>query len=545
MDKQAEIISLLRSIYANLPEGSSSAEGFYIGTKEERLSLQPKNGYEFNQVEEDGTVHRYFYEKDEWVLSANPAIHDTEQVIIMLSSNTGVIDFTQYKVTVSNITTGDVYSVDIDDTGEGIIYIPIGDEYEVVFPEVENYHTPTSESYVAERYIRQINKRYTYISNGVTYIVEASDDPEVPIEAGSDETCIDRILNCTEDGNPGSYIIDETHKLYARLDPEDHNKFEDGTLWSGTYGNAFRHIGSFYRFWDSTYEGPGSKYTISDTNFNPNAIFCKDKWIGIYKGAVVDSKLVSRPNLVPTRDTTIQDFQSYAQANSLNYGINDYATWVDICHLFMAKYGTRDSQGTIGTGLTRATVDTSATTTLYETATGYTATLGDSSGELTGPTVNSYTYKQCKLFGIEAPWGQNWEFLKGIRFSGSLAYVYDKNEITPTTVGDRTFIRNTSLSSTYLSKMILGEYGDIIGSGLNVAGDSAHHYCDGGWSSDNENLLSVGGASHFGFLAGLFCGSSHHVFSHSGANYGARICFYGDITKYTLVTGAEMKAANS
>lgn len=526
--------------------GGGGGGHLLVGTKEDREALTPYNGLEFNQVDEDGIVHRYLYEENEWVLLLNPEAHDSEEVIIKLSAKGGTLDVSTLTAKVTNLETGVEHVVEIDSAGEGIIYIPINDYYKVEFAEVLGYRTPTEIIHKAERYIRQIDAVYLVDAWGTGYVVEASSMPAVPLDG--DTTAVDRILACRLDGNPGSYVIDEVHKKYARLDPEDHTKFADGSAWSGTYGSAFRHIGKAYLLVDATYDGEGTKYYISDyIDETENPIILPEEWTGIYKGSVVDGKLVSRPNLTPTRSATIAQFQSYAQMNASYYGIRDYKSWVKMCHLFMAKYGTRDSQSTIGMGMTKADPETNGTykNQLWATTTGYTATLGDTSGEMTATTVNGYTYSQCKLFGIEAPWGQNWEFLKGIRFNGSTAYVYDANVVGSTVPGDRTFIRHTSLSSTYFNKAVLGPYGDMIPSASATGMDSSHNYCDGSWSANAENLLDVCGSSANGALSGLFSSASHFDFSYSTADNGARLCFYGDISEYELVTGAALAALNS
>lgn len=457
------IESLLRECVDALKNNpGGSAEGFNAGSEADRLALTPENGWEFNQIDENGKVTKYLYENDEWVIPQT-------------------------------------------------------------------------------------------IEKGISYIVEYSNDPAVPIDADSDLTTVDKILNCEVSGNPGSYVIDEVHKKYARLDPEDHSKFADGTTWSGTYGNAFRHIDRMYLLKNDNYIGTGTKYTIFTDDPLKRAVEYKESWIGVYLGAEVSGKLVSRPGLTPKREQTIEQLQALAsstESTGKKYGIFDYHDWYKLCHLFMAKYGTRDSQDTIGMGMTKDPAETDAThkATLWGTQTGYTESLGDGSGECAATTVNGYAYKQCKLFGIEALWGQNWQFLKGIRFNGATAYVLNANAITSSTPSYRTFTRPTSLSANphFNVKMVLGKYGDmIVHSTPGTSGTSATGYCDATWVSSGENILLVGGHSTYGFSAGIFASSSYNVFSNSAASSGSRICFYGDISDYELVTGAELEEANS
>ena len=527
---------------------NGGATGFFIGTQAERLALSPKNGYEFNQVEEDGTVHRYFYEQDEWVLLANPDVHDTEEVIFNINSNDGMLDLSSLTVQVENIDTGIVHEVDIDSVGEGIIYIPIGENYKITLPEIEHYVIDTYEfTYTAERYVRTINITYRHSYNDYetvakSFIVEASADPTC--ETGGSDIILTRILEGrVNDSKPisGTYVIDEENKKYAKLDPTNHAKFADGANYTGIYGNVFRYLPALYIFRDTTHEGAGTKYWISDVNFTAAAdpIVLPESWIGVYK-AYYDSavgKIYSRPNLAATGNITISNFQLYAKNNGTNYGINDYKNWQKLCALFIAKYGTTNVDST-DAGVGMAATSSSS---YYNIAGGTTISLGDATGKVAYQDTGLY---QCKLFGIEAPWGQQWEFLKGIYFNGSIANVYDANSYTTAETPTRTFQRLTSGSSSYITSLVKGDNFDVLPSAAGN-GTSASYYCDGYWGASGNNLLLVGGASAGGLLSGLFCGRSIAAFSDSHAHAGARLCFYGDISEYELITGTEMVALHS
>lgn len=528
--------------------GGGSTEGFYIGTQEERLSLEPKNGYIFNQVEEDGIVHRYFYEQNEWVLLANPDVHDTEEVIFNINSNDGLLNLSSLTVEVENLDTGIIHQVEIDSVGEGIIYIPIGEEYKITLPTIEHYIIDTYEfTFTAERYIRTINVTYRhsysdYDTVAASFIIEASADPTC--ETGGSSTVLTRILEGRVDSNKpvsGTYVIDEANKKYAKLDPTNHAKFEDGTNYTGIYGNVFRYLPAIYIFKDTTHTGAGTKYYISDVNFTASAdpIVLPESWIGVYK-AYYDSavgKIYSRPNLAVTGDITISNFQLYAKNNGADYGINDYKNWQKLCALFIAKYGTTNVDSTAaGVGMAAT-----SSTSYYNIATGTTISLGDATGKVAYQDTSLY---QCKLFGIEALWGQQWEFLKGIYFNGSIANVYDANSYTTAETPTRTLQRLTSGASSYITSLVKSDYFDILPSAAGN-GTSASYYCDGYWGANENNLFSVGGSSRYSLLTGLFCGSSDSGFSYSGAYFGARLCFYGDISEYELITGTEMVALNS
>lgn len=528
--------------------GGGGGGNLLVGTKEDREALTPYNGLEFNQVDEDGIVHRYLYEENEWVLLLNPEAHDSEEVIFNINSNDGGITLGNLTVTVENLNTGVSHEVEIDSAGEGIIYIPIGDIYKITLPTIEHYILDQYEfTYEAERYIRNINATYRhsysdYDTVAKYFIVEASGDPS--IETGGSAAVLTRILEGRVDETKpvsGTYVIDEAHKKYAKLDPTNHAKFADGTNYTGVYGNVFRYLPAVYLFRDTTYDGAGTKYYISDVNFTAaaNPIYFPESWIGVYK-AYYDSsvaKIYSRPNLALSSNITISDFQLYANNNGANYGINDYKNWQKLCALFLAKYGTTNVDST-DAGVGMAATSSSS---YYNINTGVTIGIGDATGKVEYQGTGLY---QCKLFGIEALWGQQWEFLKGIYFKGGIAYVYNANSYTTEEIPERTFSRLTSGSSSYITQLVKGDYFDTIPQAAG-SGTSDSYYCDGYWAANGNNLLLVGGFSGYGFLTGLFSSDSSYVFSHSHASFGARLCFYGDISEYELVTGAALAALNS
>ena len=528
--------------------GGGGGGNLLVGTKEDREALTPYNGLEFNQVDEDGIVHRYLYEENEWVLLLNPKAHDSEEVIFNINSNDGGVILSNLKVLVENTTTGVTHEVEIDSVGAGIIYIPIGHIYKVTLPTVEHYILDDYEfTFEAERYIRNINATYRhsysdYDTVAKSFIVEASGYPTC--ETGGNNNVLTRILEGRVDETKpvsGTYVIDEAHKKYAKLDSTNHAKFADGTNYTGVYGNVFRYLPAVYIFRDTTYQGNGTKYYISDVNFTAAAdpIYFPESWIGVYK-AYYDSavaKIYSRPNVASSGNITITNFQLYAKNNGADYGINDYKNWQKLCALFIAKYGTTNVDATdAGTGMAA-----SSSQSYFNMNTGVTIGIGDATGKVEYQGTGFY---QCKLFGIEALWGQQWEFLKGIYFKSGIAYVYNANSYTTEETPERTFSRLTSGSSSYITQLVKGDYFDTMPQAAGN-GTAASYYCDAYWGASGNNLLYVSGSSLAGILSGVFSSGSSADFSISHAFSGARLCFYGDISQYELISGEAMAALNS
>lgn len=469
-------------------------------------------------------------------------VAQVEQVVFNINSSDGSLNLSTVVVNVTDNTDKRTETVRIDSVGTGIINIPLGHSYTIELGKIDHYVTSNalySYTFTAEQYVRPINiiyrHSYSDFDNIAKYFILEKELPNV-ITGGSDSV-LDRIL---EEGTlPGSYVIDEVHKKYAKLNPLNHMEFADGTAYTGLYGNCFRHFPAIYILKDHTYEGTGTKYWISDKDFTTDGgestYVMPESWIGTYKADVVDNKLTSRPGTTSRGNITISNFQGHALNLGPNYGINDYKNWQKLCALFVAKYGTTNVDATdAGTGLAE-----SSRADYYNITTGTTSNIGDATGKV---QYLSTGYYQCKLFGIEAPWGQQWEFLKGIYFKGNTAYVYNSNTYTTDEVPERTFIRMTSGNKSFISKLSLGDYFDVMPT--ETQGSSATGYCDAMWSANGENFLCVGGSSSIGLASGLFSSCADFAFSYAFSANGARLCFYGNIDEYTLVSGAELADLN-
>jgi len=505
--------------------------GILVGLQADRLALSGDdlfNGLQFNEVEPaTGKVHRYIYEKGQWILLPSTEDHDEEQIIVQLSTTSAhIIDFTDRVITVVNNTKSETHTYNADEIGRCIFYVPIGDNYTIQFPAVDGYTTPTSLTFVSEEYIR--NVAVTYIKAGDVrdisrgFVLEKDSNPSLTMNGVV--SAVDEILNAY-----GSYVIDEVHKKYAKLSALDHNYFADGTPWPGTYGNSFRRFPRHYLLKDVLESG--IRYYVSPDPISN--IERPETWIGTYLAALVGNKIVSRPNLVPLANKTISEFFGYAQNIHTGYGLFNYFDWQKIFDLYCAKFGNLNSQTTIGRGLSDAGAD------YYTAATGATRQLGDGSGEM---PYNS-NYNEVRLFGIEDLWGHLWQFCPNCRFSGNTAIIYDGNIVSNSAQGIRTFTRLASASGEYVTKRVLGDYLDLIPTA--VGGSEVTDYCDGTWANSSGELLLVGGASIYGSLAGLSYADSNNPFSDSYASVGARLAFRGDISQYEEITGAEMANLNS
>ena len=202
-------------------------------------------------------------------------------------------------------------------------------------------------------------------------------------------------------------------------------------------------------------------------------------------------------------------FWAHAQNTGLDYGLVNYYDQCKLIALHLLKFGTANSDDTIGTGLVRSG--------LYNIPLGSTDELGDGSGHVT----YDGSYQVNKLFGIEAISGVCWEFRPNVYFNSGGTYFYEGNVIQYEPPYVRSIPRYLGFNQTYIKTMYIGDYCDFIPK--SGTGSSTTYWCDGSWSNENGQLLLVGGASDNGSFCGVSAASSGIGSSDAYANNGARL----------------------
>lgn len=458
-------------------------------------------------------------------LNAQGGEYTEEHVTIQLSASEGVVDFTGRKITVVYDKTEHQY--ELDSNGECEFNVTVGVYYTVTYPSMLYYSKIDSNIFVATKRDRTIIKIYQYLGNQIRGAILEQSNP-IQWTTFGDEQVVNSIL-----GTYGTYVIDEENKKYAKLDPTDHTYFEDGSVWDGSYGNSFRRIPEVFYL---VGKDDNNNNTLQISSQDIGGHSWPEAWIGTYKGSISGNKLRSVPGAATTQNMTMTAFWNAAQGNGVNYGLVNYFNHCMLLALHYTKFGTSQSETTMGPGLQNAGGG------YYTHITGYCKGLGDGTGS--SSYGGSPTLTMNKLFGIEDLAGSTWEFRPNIRFSvsNSIATVYEGNIVSNTASG-RTFQKLSSASQAYITKMALGEYCDFIPTA--VGGTNATYYCDGTWASSNGELFLVGGSSYDGSLCGLAASYSASAFSFSYAAFGARLAFCGDISQYTLVSGTELNSLHN
>lgn len=342
----------------------------------------------------------------------------------------------------------------------------------------------------------------------------------------------------------GRYLL-TNDGLMAKLSASDSTKFADGTTVDETKGHIVFHAPRLYYLVkeDSVTGVPylwGSMQPISGH-------YIEAPTIGAYKGYVLGNKLVSRSGYAPTGNNTIYAFWTAARANGNNFGLTNYDHRRFMKMISLFEFGNANDQVNVGYGCCGDGNTWDKTSGLL---TGATASLGDACGSIDISSVagNSKS-SRVNLFGLEDPWGWQWEFTQGIYCgnsgndaqSGTEVFIYQGNrlpsdsELKTTPSGD--FRQLTRLISDwmYIKEETLGEYFDLIPS-VN-GGDSNSYWADAHVSNATGQVVLFGGTAGNGAACGLASVASDDAWSGAWASYGSRLAYYGTPT---IVNGADL-----
>lgn len=524
-----EIIDQLNDVIEH--GGGGGATGFYVGTKEQRLALDAQNGYEFNQVEEDGTVHRYCYEHDEWVLLSNPDEHDTEEVIIALSTNFGTIDFSTLEIYVTNNNTGVRHLIDIDSTGTGIIYIPIGDEYTVEYPEVEGFTSPDNVTIIAERYVRQINAVYVMENASSTfYIMRNISDPDSKVihedggTFGKDGTVDNNVVTWIR-ANSHAYVgtwdtINDTMNL-KQLSDTDFEMYADNTSAEDDIKDIHS-LGSdvfvkLPEFWyRSKVESSYIEFSFSK-NEQPGYQHWDSKFlIGAYEATVINNMVRSLSGKNPTGNVSQQNFKQYSRNRNQSINLpanNGYSLIKFVPHsvlgfLFYAYYGSTNCQSKCGSG-----------TSSNDKLTGTRNSLGMTDTD--GSNGNSGS---IKFWGLENWWGNKYEWLDDIVSVDAQGTCNILN--LDGSIADQINVVNTNGQWVRISDINPGNKMYLCPSAASGT-DFTTEYADGVNVSPASGLVAFRSGDEAYPNGGVGCLYVIYAPSYASPNIGSRLLYYG------------------
>lgn len=89
-----------------------------------------------------------------------------------------------------------------------------------------------------------------------------------------------------------------------------------------------------------------------------------------------------------------------------------------------------------------------------------------------------------------------------------------------------------------MQEIILGEHFDIFPK--KIGGNSTSYWADYSWANTTGQLVLWGGDANHGAPCGLASAYSSDGWSNSGARFGSRLAYFGNLT---FVSGASLMAA--
>lgn len=341
--------------------------------------------------------------------------------------------------------------------------------------------------------------------------------------------------------------------LISYLNEIDSNKWPDGT--GATYETVRKEslMVHFPKYYHKTIErSPGIWRTyISEQQIDNDYIEEPELLLGTFEGIISDENggaLTSTGSSIATASKTMAQFVAAAKVNGSMYGIGDYRSHATIARMFCAYYKTTN----ISTS--NSAIPCSGGTKRYNYGwTGGTKALGNRDGK--AAVNNDAGYYSTNFLGLEDCYYSKWEFVQGINILKGKYVVYDGGSFPDKDVAEleaagATNIRvvgyepNPAATAAYngwAKAIAQGKYGDVVPTAH--GGSETTYYSDYSWFNPTENRIFLrSGNSDHGSRCGVFMTSANNPSSHSWADFGARLAFYGKIVVVDSDTFKKMQA---
>lgn len=324
------------------------------------------------------------------------------------------------------------------------------------------------------------------------------------------------------------------------LNPNNWNQKVDGTasVLTGADGDVMIEFPKFaYRIYtdneNKVYVTVSNDSTViqADERFTYDAFSRLEEgdlnhfYKGAYKGYfdTTTNKLRSIAGVIPTRNKTIADFRTAAQANGSHYQQSTYAHLKAIQCLYLIKYGNRDGQTALGNGavgLSSALVNGYNTTDVNAISSeNSTAALGMCFGDTTVQT------KHMRVFGIEDFWGNINEWVDGLTTDDSRNLLISWNSFSGESITAETTTVETGFSSNFSSQPKYVQGTSVAGFMPKTSGGSTSTCWPDAADVRASRVLYCGGDWYSALAAGPFGLNAGYAASNAYARIGARLDF--------------------
>lgn len=271
--------------------------------------------------------------------------YKTEKLTVLASTNNEESIVGQI-ILVTNIDTLAVlYNENLENNMS--FFIPFDMNYQVEVSSKEGYKTPQVLTFFASRATRSTEFVYDKIYETILTFDMSISDPEniTGYNQGVVVDILAQMRRCL------AKYSDANEVTIAYLNNDNSNYYEDGTdaVLTGEEGEVMVLKPSFYykinAISDTVFE-----VRISIANTDGSYIHSPKCLIAAYKASYHNGVLRTRSGVVPATTNSISAYASQAKNRGEGYNIIDPEINNMIALLFYAKYGTRDTRGTIGFG---------------------------------------------------------------------------------------------------------------------------------------------------------------------------------------------------
>lgn len=339
--------------------------------------------------------------------------------------------------------------------------------------------------------------------------------------------------------------------LISYCNEENSANWPDGSGIDIVFARKENRMVHFPKYYHKTVErSPGIWRTyISEQQIDSDYIEEPEMLLGTFEAYTnTDGTLLSAWGVTSTASQTMATFVSQAKSNGPLWGIGDYRSHATIARMFCAYYKTTN----ISTS--NSAIPCSGGTKRYNYGiTGATITLGNRDGKKA--TTSDTSYYSTNFLGLEDCYYSKWEFVQGINILKGKYVVYDGGSFPDKDVAEleaagATNIRvvgyepNPAATAAYngwTKAVAQGKYGDVVPTAH--GGSETTYYSDYSWFNPTGNRIFLrSGRSDNGSQCGVFLAHAHNASSHSWANVGARLAFYGKIVVVDSDTFKKMQA---
>jgi hypothetical protein len=339
--------------------------------------------------------------------------------------------------------------------------------------------------------------------------------------------------------------------LISYCNEENSANWPDGSGIDIVFARKENRMVHFPKYYHKTVErSPGIWRTyISEQQIDSDYIEEPEMLLGTFEAYTnTDGTLLSAWGVTSTASQTMATFVSQAKSNGPLWGIGDYRSHATIARMFCAYYKTTN----ISTS--NSAIPCSGGTKRYNYGiTGATITLGNRDGKKA--TTSDTSYYSTNFLGLEDCYYSKWEFVQGINILKGKYVVYDGGSFPDKDVAEleaagATNIRvvgyepNPAATEAYngwTKAVAQGKYGDVVPTAH--GGSETTYYSDYSWFNPTGNRIFLrSGTSDHGSRCGVFMAYAGYASSHSWADVGARLAFYGKIVVVDSDTFKKMQA---